>query len=203
MKNFVSILVTFLLLSFSSNVSEFDSALISIKNGAVLAFTCENKSFTFELIGENIQPLEERNFVKVDNWIFQAFIIGFENPKNVDLSTEDEQKKSLSQYVMYEINYFKDELHYSLDSLNLEWGQIDGKYFYFWHFNTPIDQVTLKKQMFLTTICHDQFLNMCIPVEKSANFDDAKQFLFQVAKTIKLYDTPINFKKFSKELNKK
>lgn len=202
MKTFLLILVIFILLSFSSDGSEFDSALIPIKNGAVLAFSSKQRSFTLELIGENIRPLEQRNFVNVDNWIFQAFIIGFENPQNGDLSTENEQKKSLSQYVMYEINYFKDELHYTLDSLKLEWGEIDGKYFYFWHFNTPIEQVTLKEQMFLTTICHDQFLNMCIPVEKTANFNDAKQFLLQVAKTIKLYDKPINFKKFSKELNK-
>jgi hypothetical protein len=180
------IFLTGFLFSFTVLYQEYESALIPTEKGAVLAFTSDNKSFSIELISENVEPLEQRNLVKIDDWILQAFIIGFDNPKNVDLSTEEEQKKSLSQYVMYEINYFKEELGFKCDSLELKWGQLNNNYFYFWHFNTPDSLETLHKQIFLTTICHDQFLNMNIPLEKTKNFKDAKDLLFTIGRTLKI-----------------
>jgi len=181
---------------------EYESALIPWEKGAVFAFTNKEKSFTLELYSDNIQPLEQRNFVMVDEWMFQAFILGFDNPKNVDLSTEIEQKRSLSQYVNYEVKYFEEELGYDMESLKFKWGDINGKYFYFWHFETPEELETLQKQMFLTTICHDQFLNLNIPLEKDKDFDDGKKFLFSVARTLKIFDEPIDFDELNKILNK-
>jgi len=181
---------------------EYESALIPTKNGAVFAFTNENKSFTLNIIADEIQPLEQRNFVMVNDWIFQAFVLGFDNPNKVDLTHEEEQKKSISQYVMYEVDYFKDELGYQCDSLTFEWGSINDKYFYFWYFNTPAEIESLQKQMYLTTICHNQFLNMNIPLEKIKNFYEGKEFLFEIAGTLKIYDKPIDFEKLYEELNK-
>jgi hypothetical protein len=195
---FFSVFITSIL----SGQDEYESALIPMKDGAVFAFTSDKKSFTLDILSNKIQPLEQKNFVMIDDWIFQAFVLGFDNPKNVDLTTEEEQKRSLSQYVKYEVDYYKNEVGYSCDSLKFEWGKINEKYFYFWYFNTPPELETLQKQMFLTTICHDQFLNMNIPLEKTKDFNKGKDFLVGIAKTLKLYDNPINFKKLNKELNK-
>jgi hypothetical protein len=202
MRKFTFITLAIVLYSLSGFSQEFESALIPMEDGAVFAFTSAKKSFTIDLIGEKLQPLEAKNFVIVDNWIFQAFTLGFDNPKKVDLSTEDEQKKSLSQYVMYEIDYFKNELGYNCDSLKLEWGKINEKYFYFWHYKTPDSMETLKKQMYLTTICHDQILNMSIPLDNDRNFEDGKNFLFKIGKTLVLSDKPIDFNELYYKYNK-
>lgn len=192
----------FALTLFSNGQGLFESALIPTKEGAIFAFTDSEKSFTLEIISDNITPLEQRNFVMIDNWIFQAFNIDFENPKNKDFTKEDDQKSALSQYVMYEVDYFKNELGYKCDSLTFEWGDINNKKFYFWYFNTPDTIETLQKQMYLTTICHNQFLNMNIPLEKGVSFIDGKDFLFKIAKTLKVNDTPIDFDKLNDEINK-
>lgn len=171
----------------------FDSALIPTKDGALFAFSDSTKSFTLDIVSDNIQPLEQRNFVMIDNWIFQAFNIDFENPKNIDLTKEENIKKSISQYVKYETDYFKKELKFPCDSLTLNWEKINGHYFCFWYFNTPDTIESLKKQMYLTTICYNQILNMNIPLEKGVDFKDGKEFLFKMANTLKIYDKPIDF----------
>jgi hypothetical protein len=202
MKKNLLIVLTITLTAFIGSENGFDSALIPTKDGAVLAFTNDSKSFTINLVSEKIEPLEQRNFVLVDNWIFQAFVLDFENPKNVDLTQESEQKKALSQYVMYEIEYFKKELGYACDSLKFKWGSLNDKYFYFWHFNAPKELKTLKKQMYLTTICHNQFLNLNIPLDTASAFQDGKDFLFSVAKTLVVKNEPIDFQELYNELNK-
>jgi len=202
MKHLYLTIISMLLLSFQlKDHVEFESGLIPIKSGAIFAFTSEEKSFLLHLESENIEPLEARNFVQVDNWVFQAFNLGFEKPKNVDLKTESEQKKLLSRYVMYEIDYFKNELKIPCDNLKMNWGKINDNYFYFWYFNMPDTKGSISKQMYLTTICHDQFLNMSIPIGKESDFKNGKEFLFKVAKTLEINDFPVSFVELNRKYN--
>ena len=202
MKQLFVVIIGILFLSFQlKDHVDYVSGLIPTKTGAIFAFTSEENSFLLHLESENIQPLEARNFVQVDNWVFQAFNLEFENPKNVDLKIENEMKKSLSQYVMYEIDYFKNELQIQCDSLKLNWGKINDKYFYFWYFNMPDTIENISKQMYLTTICHNQFLNMSIPIEKDSDFKSGKDFLFKVAKTLEINDFPVSFEELNRKHN--
>ena len=49
MRKLILIILTFISFSFSSNSQEFESALIPKEDGAVFAFTSNEKSFTIDL----------------------------------------------------------------------------------------------------------------------------------------------------------
>jgi len=198
-----TILILFLIFTSISifSQSEYNSALIPTKDGAILAFSDSLKSFTLEIKSDKIEPVDQRNFVLIDNWVFQAYNMNFSNPNNLDFAIEKNIKSALSQYIMYEVDYFKKELNYECDSLTFNWGNISNNYFYFWYYNTPDTLETLKKQLYLTTICHNQILNMNIPLEKGTKFSDGKKFLFKIAETLKTNDYPVDFNELYEELN--
>ena len=179
---------------------DYEVALIPIDSGAILAFSGDSTSFTIELPGDSILPLEGKYFILVDDWVFQAFILPFDNPTNANLKLESEAKKALSQYVTYEIDYMKKELNQPLDSLSLNWGKIGNNYFYWWYFNVPASNESIKKQLYLSTICFNHFLNMNLPLQSHQNFDDAKKFIFNVARSLKQQNHPIDFDTFSENI---
>lgn len=202
MNKLLLIVSLFILASFIEKNEEFEIGLIPTKTGALFAYTSETKSFTIELVGEKIQPLEQKYYVIIDGWIFQSFILSFDNTKNYDFTEEEVQKSSLSQYVDYEVKYFQNELIYSCDSLVLKWEKINEKYFYFWYFNTPKEQESIKKQLYLSTICHNQILNINIPLQNSKSFEEGKEFLFKIAESLKINNYPLDFNELYQEMNK-
>lgn len=194
---------TFLLLScFITFAQEtFNAALIPSKDGAVITYSSSEQAFTITLKSDSIQPTEKPNFLTIDGWILQSFILGFDNPMDKDMSIEENAKAALSQYTIYEFDYIKEQLKLDVEP-KLEWGSMNGLYFYFWYFDTPPELKTLQGQLYLTTICFNHFLNLNIPLEKGRDFDKAKEFLLNVGKNITLHDHPIDFETFYNELNK-
>ncbi|MEP3390669.1 MAG: hypothetical protein ABJO02_20920 [Reichenbachiella sp.] len=179
----------------------FESALIPSKNGAVITYTSDEHAFTVTLNSNSIEPSDQPNFLTIDGWILQSFILGYDNPKAKDMSVEENAKRALSQYVMYELDYFKEQLKLEIEP-KLEWGHMKGLYFYFWYFDTPPELETLQGQLFLTTMCFNQFLNLNIPLEKGKSFEEAKAYLMNIGKSITLHDHPIDFESLYTELNK-
>ncbi len=179
----------------------FESALIPSKDGAVITYTSDKHAFTVTLKSDSIQPSEQPNFLTIDGWILQSFILGFDNPNGKDMSIEENAKGALSQYVMYELDYFKEQLKLEIEP-KLEWGNMKGLNFYFWYFDTPPELETLQGQLFLTTMCFNQFLNLNIPLEKGKSFEEAKSYLMNIGKNITLHDHPLDFQTMYNELNK-
>lgn len=179
----------------------FQSALIPSKDGAVITYTSDEHAFTVTLKSDSIEPTEQPNFLTIDGWVLQSFILGFDNPTGKDMLLEENAKAALSQYVMYELNYFKEELKLDVEP-KLEWGEMDGLFFYFWYFDTPPELESLQGQLYLTTVCFNQFLNLNIPLEKDVSFEEAKAYLMNIGKNITLYDHPIDFESLYNGLNK-
>ncbi|KAJ1379797.1 hypothetical protein B484DRAFT_441016, partial [Ochromonadaceae sp. CCMP2298] len=150
-----------------------------------------------------VEPLGDgANFlVLVDTtWTLQLFSIGYQNPNNKNIDELEVQKSFLLQYMNYELNYFKNEVKMAVENQKAGWGPVGDKHFLLWHFDTP-DYPTVQKQMYLSTIVFDNFLNINIPLTNGQDFDEGMNFLKKVAASLVLHEHPIDVEAFYKEVN--
>jgi len=191
--------------SFSQNnfvPEKFDLGLLKTKTGARVIYNGEKNSFTFDIIGEKINPTEQKGFIIIDNNIFQTVILPF--PQKVDFKgmTVEEQKANLLAYRDYEIDYFKNQLKLDITKLKYDWLLLNDKVFLFWYFNMPVDNETVRKQLYLTTICFDHILNLNTVQEKdNESFESGKELLVKIGETLELNEHVLDIEKLSQELN--
>jgi len=178
---------------------EFEIATAGTENGLKIIYSSLDKSFTIDVHGEQINFTESPYFYIVDGKIFQAMILGFQKELDFDNLKENEQKEYLTQYMNYEIEYFKDELKIKIKNLANEFYIVNDKLFLFWYYNMPPKNKTAEKQLYLTTICHDQILNLNTIQEPESEFIHSKDFLFNVAKTLKIENKSADYEKIQKE----
>ena len=181
----------------------YEQALIESETGAYIIFTSDSNSFVLHLDSATVEPLGDgTNFlILVDNtWTLQLFTIGYQNPNNKDIQDLEVQKSFLLQYMNYELQYFKDEAKMKIEDQKAGWGPVGDKHFLLWHFDTP-DYPTVKKQMYLSTICFENFLNINIPLTNEQTFNDGINFLERVAGSLVLHEHPIDLEEFYKEVN--
>lgn len=182
---------------------EYEQALIESETGAYFIFTNDSNSFVIHLDTASVETLGDGSkfLVLVDNkWTLQLFTIGYQNPNNKDITDLDVQKSFLLQYMNYELNYFKDEVKMNIENQKAGWGPVGNKHFLLWHFETP-EYPTIQKQIYLSTICFDNFLNINIPLTNDQTFDDGVNFLERVAENMILHNHPTDIEEFYNEVN--
>nr|WKN36054.1 hypothetical protein K4G66_27180 [Tunicatimonas sp. TK19036] len=185
------------------NAEEFQAGLMKTKTGAMIVYTGTNHSFTLEMFSENLKPSEQANFLTVDNTIFQSVIIPFQQKLDFDNMSAEIQKSNLLDYMNYELDYFKNELKQKIVGERHEFIEFNDKIYLFWYYDMPKSNKQIGKQIYLTTICFDQILNLNTPLERDKNdFNFNRDLLMKVGKTLKLNKKPINLSELYKELNK-
>ena len=195
--------VFFLLPLLTFGQQEYEKALIESETGGYMIFTNDSNSLVFHLDTAKVELLESGNnfFILVDSiWTLQLFTLGFQNPNNKDINDLDVQKSFLLQYMNYELNYFKEELEMNIENQKAGWGPVGNKHYLLWHFETP-DYPTVQKQIYLSTIVFDNFLNINIPLTNDQSFDEGLNFLDKVARTLELHDHPTNIEEFYRKVN--
>ena len=201
----ILILTLFGFYSFSQDnfiPEKFDLGLMKTKTGARVIYNGEKNSFTFDIVGENINPTEQKGFIIIDNNIFQTVILPF--PQKVDFKgmTVEEQKANLLAYRDYEIDYFKNQVKLDITNLKYDWLVLNDKVFLFWYFNMPVDNETVRKQLYLTSICFDHILNLNTVQEKDKDsFKFGKELLVKIGETLELNEHVLDIEKLSQELN--
>ena len=116
--------------------------------------------------------------------------------------TIEEQKANLLTYRDYEIDYFKNQLKMDITNLKFDWLELNDKVFLFWYFNMPVDNETVRKQIYLSTICFDYFLNLNTVQEKDKeSFKFGKKLLVKIGESLELNEHVLDLEKLSKELN--
>lgn len=201
MKNlFLLILIPFYSFSQTDN---YEKAVIETATGAYIIFSSDSNSISIHLDTASVKVIDNPQtvFLNVDNkWILQLFALGYENPQNKDINDVEVQKSFILQYFDYEKKYFTSELNMTLTNLQTYWGDFNGKHFLFWHFETPeIDG--LQKQLFMTTLCYDHFLNINVPVMADDNLTEAEQFIKKVASLVRTHSHKIDIEKLYNEVN--
>lgn len=174
------------------------TGLFSTRVGALLAYTNKQKSFIIEFVSGNIEPSENPDALTVDN----IFIISKISPVQANLMFDsmsiDRQKTALILFMEKEIIH-----KFTFDAPVSEWLTINNQLFLFWHIKSNDENSKVDKQMYLTTLCFDQVLNLNTPLERTVgNFESNKLLLLKVAKSLKLNNFGINLQVLHEELNK-
>lgn len=186
-----------------SEPENFKDALLKTKDGAKLVYTGEKHSFTLDIISKDIKPTIEPNFISIDNLIFQSVVLPFKPRPNYDSLSKEQQQADLMGYMQEHLNYLKKEMKLKYEGLKHEWVEINNRPFLLWYYDMPKTDKQIDKQIYLSTLCFDQILNLNTPViRKKDDLNKNKELLLDVAKTLKLNNSSIDVKKLYKELRR-
>jgi len=172
---------------------EFEAAFVPAKAGvgAMIVYTGENHSFTIEIKGKDIKNNGQPNYLMVGDQIVQSAILPIPKKTEVENPPLVKQREILRTYINYELDYFKNTLKQGYSNLKMDWEIVNGRQFVYWHFDMPKDDNKhVKKQIYVSTICFNQILDLNAPV-----FDDyykAKDILTQMANSVKLYNSHLD-----------
>ena len=182
---------------------DYERAIVETKTGAKIIFSSDSNSFIIDLDTAQVNPLESEStlFMQIDKkWLLQVFTIDFQNPNKKDVNDPEVQRSFLIQYMNYEIRYFKDDLNLSVPNHEIEWGKLNGKNFLLWYFDTP-EYETATKQIYLSTLCFDHFINLNIPLEPGIELEEGIHFLKDVGQSLELFDYWVDIEGIYKEVN--
>ncbi|MBV9988295.1 MAG: hypothetical protein JO301_11480 [Chitinophagaceae bacterium] len=199
MKRIISLLVPFLLvLSMpvfcQSGISdeEFNVTLAKTANGAQWIFKGKAHSFSVDIIAKKIVPTESANYLTADNRVLQASVIPMPKSNwNLSKLSPAQQKEALSRYVDYELDYFKNDLHINYKDLNKEWIMVGPKLWLVWTFNSsdfispePVKDKP-KFQIYASTICYNQVLDLNTPVMSDQSLDESKKIISRLMASLR------------------
>jgi hypothetical protein len=156
-------------------------------------FKGSDHSFSITVLSKKIQETESPGYVTVDNAIVQVTALPL--PKsNLDLAklTIAQQKETLEGYVSYELDYFKNDLKINYKNLRKEWITTDSKLWLLWYFDAtsyptsePVQQRP-KIQIYASTICYNQLLDLNTPVMKVQDLTSSKELINKLMSSLKL-----------------
>jgi hypothetical protein len=155
--------------------------------------------FSIEIVGDSVESVQYPNYISVKNQIVQSSAIPLPE-SNLDLNklTIAQQKEALTGYVDYEIDYFKNELKLTVQNLKKEWVTVNGKLWLLWYFDAPKQKAQkavanpARQQIYVSTICFNQVLDLNTPIMKGNSFANAKALLKKLMATLRLSNTPID-----------
>jgi len=185
------------------NTEVFTSHVTFNASGANVAYIGKGHSFTVDVIGTDVKEAPHgdvsqpnQNFVIVDKDIVQASLVPLPQPiaDGVMLSklTDEQIKPTLEGYVDYEIDYVK-QLNASPTNIKKEWKTINSRLFLLWYFEFKPEggsdvAVKMSAQVYLSTLCFNQVLDLNMPLADKKDYDKFEAQLEKIAATLKTYD---------------
>jgi hypothetical protein len=174
---------------------EFQLSYLTEKGGAQFLYNGKAHAFTVDIVADSIRTTEYPNYIIVDKRIVQVSAIPLQ-PTSIDLSglTIEQQKGALSGYVDYETDYFKNELKLDCQNIKKEWIFIDSKLWLIWSFDVVAQDVSeqlaqkTKSQVYSSTICFNQVLDLNVPVFQNDDIIKIKVFIADLMSSLKMFD---------------
>jgi hypothetical protein len=180
---------------------EFETAFVASKTGGLIVYSGEDHSFTIEVKAKDVKTTGQANYLVIGDQIVQSAILPIPKKTDLESMTMIRQKEILKTYINYELDYFKNSLKQEYSNLKMEWVIINGQQFVYWHFDMPKgDNKHVKKQIYLSSICFDQILDLNAPVFE--DYYKAKDILTQMANTLKLYNSHLDLAALSAQAKK-
>lgn len=191
------------------NSEVFTSSFVQSKTGMDLVFNGKSHSFTLTFTGVNAKTAdvmakeENQNFATIGENIVQASLVALPQPisPTVNLSklTYDEIKPTLEGYVNYELEYITKDLKLNPQNIKKEWKTISSQLFLVWYFEAKFDAPDVAKkvtaQIYYTTICFNQVLDINIPLYNKNDVESKKALIEKIASTLKSYDKRLPLQK--------
>ena len=174
---------------------EFELSFSTTMNGGEFVYNGKAHSFKIKVVSDSIRTTEHPNFITVGNRIVQSNAVPLPSSR-LDLKklTIEQQKEVLNGYVEYELDYFKNEIHLVCQNLQLEWVTVDARLWLIWSFDVPKQKATegtskpATSQIYASTICFNQVLDLNIPVLKGDSKAKCKEHIHELMNGLKLFD---------------
>ena len=177
------------------NNEEFELSYLNKEGGAQFLYNGKAHAFSINIKADSIKTTGYPNYVIVDKRIVQVSAIPLQ-PTSIDLSrlTIEQQKGALSGYVDYEMDYFRNELKLDCRNMKKEWIFIDSKLWLIWSFDAIAVDVSeqlaqkTKSQVYSSTICFNQVLDLNVPVFQNDDIVKIKVFITDLMSSLKMFD---------------
>ncbi|HEY6900436.1 MAG TPA: hypothetical protein VI233_07330 [Puia sp.] len=169
--------------------------LIQGKSHSVIAYAGKDRSFTIDVPFKSSKPSDVPGFVTIDKQIIQATLV----PADKSPRTKDE-KTLLTNYMNYELNYYKKKLKQNYSNLQTEWLTLQGRTFLVWYFNMPENYKLVSRQVYVSTLFGDQVIDLNAPVFKSDDWGKARNILVKLAGSMKTYDKHLDLEGLRKHM---
>ncbi len=172
---------------------KFEVSFSKKKDRGQFLYKGATHSFTIEFDSEDIQTTQNANFVIVNKQIVQTTSKPV-NDTNADVNnlTVEQQKELISKYVDHEMDYINNELKMYSRNLKKEWVIVKSKIWLIWSFdieNLKADEpasLRLKKQIYASTICFNQVVDLNTPILQNTDPSDARKLLTHIMPGLKL-----------------
>jgi hypothetical protein len=188
----------------------FKSTFVKTKDGGKVIFNGKSHAFSIDIPGKVVTEEKVRNatgnqnFIHSDGVIIQTSWIPLPQPipENMQLSNLSigEQKQTLDGYVNYEFDYFENDLKTKPLNITKEWVTVGSRLFLVWSFNFKLEKPNPDvekqsvKQIYFSTVCFNQVLDLNMPVFEMNKFSDYKEILKKISGTLKTYDKHLPLK---------
>ncbi|NHA04019.1 hypothetical protein G7092_09440 [Mucilaginibacter sp. HC2] len=192
----------------AQTAEQFKPALMETKYGAKIVYTSAGHSLTLDVVSAHIKPLDKSGVIEVDKKVLQYILI-----ENSALSLTDttvaRQKAELLGYAQYELDYIKNEVKLEIADLQQSWVNINNKIYLLWYYRVPQNNKQVPEpgskravqQVNLSTLCFAHVLNLNSPVLEGEDFNDTKELLTKIAKTLKQNNSKIDLGALYNELH--
>ncbi|MBS1661723.1 MAG: hypothetical protein JST68_11820 [Bacteroidetes bacterium] len=169
--------------------------LIQGKSHSVIAYAGKDRSFTIDVPFKTSKPSDVPGFITIDKQIVQATLV----PADRSPKTRDE-KTLLTNYMNYELSYYKKKLKQNYTNLQTEWLTLQGRTFLVWYFNMPENYKLVSRQVYVSTLFGDQVVDLNAPVFKSDDWGKARNLLVKLAGSMKTYDKHLDLERLKKKM---
>jgi len=175
--------------------------LVPGKKRSLIAYTGQDHSFTMEVNASTAKVSDLPGFITIEGQIVQSTLVA---PRSADQHTQTtaREKEVLTQYMNYELGYYKKKLHQNYTGLQTEWLTIKDRLFLVWYFDMPKDYKLVTTQLYFSTMFNGQVLDLNAPVFKTGQFAHARAVLNRLANTLKTYNKPVDLAVLKKQINK-
>lgn len=176
------------------------ATLLSGKKRSLIVYAGPTHSFTMEAGSKTAKPSDIPGFITIDGQVLQSTLVPASQSVDPKHPTIDREKEVLTNYMNYELDYYKKKLRQHYSQLHTEWITIKGRLFLVWYFDMPKDYKLVSRQLYLSTLFYDQVLDLNAPVFKMEHFSRAKATLVKLAGSLKTYDKQLDLGLLKRQL---
>lgn len=174
--------------------------LLAGKKRSLIAYTGNGHSFTIEVGAHPSKPSDIPGFITIDKQVVQSTLIPVAKSENLNGLTPDKEKAILTDYMNYELKYYRKKLNQRYSNLQTEWVELNHRLFLLWYFDLPENYKIVRRQVYASTLFYDQVMDLNAPVFKTDDWGHARNLLVRLAETMKTYDKPLDLEALRKKL---
>jgi hypothetical protein len=198
------VLLFFILLCRGANAQtkpEMGTMFIKTADGYLFVNNSDDRSFTFEIKGKEVQPMKNDNnpTFTIDDRILQVVLVDTKN------FITDQKKRSpeeiLDLHKTWESDYLG-EAYGKAPKIESEAVSLKDLKALFWGFKREKYNQEYVSDYFLTTLVGDSVLAISSPLKASQTASDSKKYFISTLETLKISDKPFDVNKLADDIRK-